>query len=231
MPDPIPLAPLVTVTHADPLEAVQLQVDDVVTVTAPVPPPAGSVALVGEMVKEHGVAACVKVNVCPAIVIVPVRDVVAVFAATLKFTEPPPLPLDPDVIVSQASFETAVQLQPVPELTVTVPVAAAELARFDEVGEIVNMQGEPACVTVNVWPAIVRVPVRDVAPVLAPTLYVTVPSPVPFAPAVTDSHPVFVVAVHVQPALAVTVTVPVVAPGEVKSADVGEIENEHGVPA
>jgi hypothetical protein len=54
--------------------------------------------------------------------------------------------------------------------------------------------------------------------------------PVPFAPAVTDNHPVFVVAVQVQPALAVTVTVPVVATDDVKSAEVGEIENEHGAP-
>ena len=72
--------------------------------------------------------------------------------------------------MSHGSLTTAVQLQPVPELTVTVPVAAAELARFDDVGEIVNVQGAPACVTVNVWPAIVSVPVREPAPVFAPTL-------------------------------------------------------------
>ena len=59
-------------------------------------------------------------------------------------TEPPPLPLAPDVIVIQASFATAVQSQPVPALTVTVPVAAAELARFDDVGVMVNVQGAPA---------------------------------------------------------------------------------------
>jgi hypothetical protein len=58
-----------------------------------------------------------------------------------------------------------------------------------------------------------------------------VPLPVPFDPPVTDSHPVFVVAVHVQPALAVTATVPVVADGEVRSADTGAIENEQGLPA
>jgi hypothetical protein len=48
------------------------------------------------------------------------------------------------VIVSHASFDTAVQLQPVAEPTVTVPVAAAELARFEKVGEIVNVQDAPA---------------------------------------------------------------------------------------
>jgi hypothetical protein len=86
-------------------------------------------------------------------------------------------------------------------------------------------------VTVNVWPAIVSVPVRDNAEVFAPTPYVTVPSPLPFAPLATDSHDVFVVAVQVHPALAVTVTVPVVASDELKLAEVGEIENEHCVPA
>lgn len=85
--------------------------------------------------------------------------------------------------------------------------------------------------TVNVWPAIVRVPVREADPVFAPTLYVTVPLPVPLAPAVTDSQPVLVVAVQVQPALAVTVTVPVVATDDVRLDDVGEIENEQGAPA
>jgi hypothetical protein len=86
-------------------------------------------------------------------------------------------------------------------------------------------------VTVNVWPAIVSVPLRDADPVFAPTLYVTVPLPVPLEPAVTDSQAVFVVAVQVHPVLAVTVTVPVVATAEVKSAEVGEIENEHSAPA
>jgi hypothetical protein len=83
VPDPVPLTPLVMVTHVDPLEAVQLQLDDVVTVTVPVPPLAANVALVGEMVNEQGAAGCTTVNVCPAIVIVPVREVVPVFASTL----------------------------------------------------------------------------------------------------------------------------------------------------
>ena len=71
------------VTQVDPLEAVQLQFDDVVTVTVPVPPLAGKVWLDGEIVNVHGAAGCVTVNVCPAMVMVPVRDDVAVFAATL----------------------------------------------------------------------------------------------------------------------------------------------------
>jgi hypothetical protein len=47
-------------------------------------------------------------------------------------------------MVSQGSFTTAVQLQPLPALTVTVPVAAAAVARFVEVGAIVNVHGAPA---------------------------------------------------------------------------------------
>ena len=80
------------------------------------------------------------------------------------------LPDAPAVIVIQASLLTAVQLHPVPAVTVMVPLAAADVVRFDEVGEIVNVQGAPAWVTVKVCPPIVIVPVRDVVPVLAATL-------------------------------------------------------------
>jgi hypothetical protein len=61
-----------------------------------------------------------------------------------------PLPEAPAVTVIHASLLTAVQLQPVPAVTVTVPVVAAEVARFDDVGAIVKVQGAPACVTVKV---------------------------------------------------------------------------------
>jgi hypothetical protein len=61
-----------------------------------------------------------------------------------------PLPLAPAVIVIQASLLVAVQLQPVPAVTVTVPLAATDDVKFDDVGAIVNVQGAPAWVTVNV---------------------------------------------------------------------------------
>ena len=81
-----------------------------------------------------------------------------------------PLPEAPAVTVSQlVALLTAVQLQPVPAVTVTVPVVAADVG-FNEVGEIVNVQGTPACVTVKVWPAIVIVPVRELVLALAATL-------------------------------------------------------------
>ena len=74
------------------------------------------------------------------------------------------------MIVIHASLLAAVQLHPVPAVTVMVPVAATDVVRFEDVGAIVNVQGAPAWVTVKVWPPIVIVPVRDVVPVLAATL-------------------------------------------------------------
>jgi len=81
-----------------------------------------------------------------------------------------PLPLAPALIVIHASLLAALQLQPVPAVTVTVPVVATDDVRFDDVGEIVNVQGAPACVTVKLCPPMVIVPVREVVPVLAATL-------------------------------------------------------------
>ena len=81
-----------------------------------------------------------------------------------------PVPLAPALIVIHPALLTAVQLQPVPAVTVTVPVAAVDVVRFDDVGLIVNVHGAPAWVTLKVCPAIVIEPVREVVPVLAATL-------------------------------------------------------------
>jgi hypothetical protein len=81
-----------------------------------------------------------------------------------------PLPDAPAVTVIQPTLLVADQLHPVPAVTVTVPVAAAEVVRFDDVGEMVKVHGAPACVTEKVWPPIVTVPVRDVVAVFAATL-------------------------------------------------------------
>ena len=81
-----------------------------------------------------------------------------------------PLPDAPAVTVSQlVALLTAVQLQPVPAVTVTVPVVADDVG-FNDVGEIVKVHGTPACVTVKVCPPIVIVPVREVVLVFAATL-------------------------------------------------------------
>ena len=64
-----------------------------------------------------------------------------------------------------------------------------------------------ACVTVNVCPATVRLPVRT-RPVLAATEYVTVPLPAPLAPPVTVIQLALLAAVHVQALDVVTVALP-----------------------
>jgi len=61
---------------------------------------------------------------------------------------------------------------------------------------------------VNVWPAMVAVPVRC-GPVFAATLYPTAPFPDPAAPDVIVIQGALLAAVHVQPAVVVTFTVPV----------------------
>ena len=70
---------------------------------------------------ETDAAACVTVNVWPAMVTVPERAP-PVLAATLNATEPFPLPLAPEVTVTHAALLLAVQAQPLPADTATVPV-------------------------------------------------------------------------------------------------------------
>ena len=165
---PVPLTPAVIVIHAALLVAVQLQPAAAVTVTTPVPALDVALAEAGEIVGVHGAPACVTVKVLPAIVTVPVRDVVPVFAATSYVTDPLPLPVAPALIVIQAALLVAVHAHPLPAVTVTVPLTVVE-ATLADAGAIVGVHGAPACVTVKVLPAIVTVPVRDVAPVFAAT--------------------------------------------------------------
>ena len=62
------------------------------------------------------------------------RGDVAVFAAIAKATVPLPLPLAPDVMVSQESLLVAVQVQPVAAVTLALlePAAAAGLNAMGE---------------------------------------------------------------------------------------------------
>jgi hypothetical protein len=61
-----------------------------------------------------------------------------------------------------------------------------------------------ACVTVNVEPAIVNVPVRLVVNVFAPTLKLVLPDPEPDGPLVTVSHDALLAALHAHPEPVVT---------------------------
>jgi hypothetical protein len=66
--------------------------------------------------------------------------------------------------------------------------------------------------TVNVWPAMVTVPVRSFLPGGAAALYPTVPLPVPLAPDVTVIQFSLLLAVQAQPLAVETETDPVLAP-------------------
>ena len=84
VPLPLPLAPPVSVIHVALLDAVHAHPAPAVTVTVPlVATDVLSVAAEGRIVNEHGAPGCVIVKVFPAIVIVPVRELVLVLAATL----------------------------------------------------------------------------------------------------------------------------------------------------
>src|SRR6266581_3794738 len=68
-----------------------------------------------------GAARCVSVTAVPATASAPVRSA-PVFAATENCTEPFADPLDPWLIVMNAALLVAVQEQPLPAVTVIVPV-------------------------------------------------------------------------------------------------------------
>ena len=107
------------------------------------------------------------VSVRPAIVSVPVRELVLVLAAIEYATVPEPVPLAPDVIVIHDTLLDAVHAHPLVVVTVAVPVVA--LADADAALGVVVYVHPPAWVTVNVWPEIVSVPVRCDDVVLAAT--------------------------------------------------------------
>ena len=75
------------------------------------------------------------------------------------------------------------------------------------------MHDAAACVTLNVWPPMVSVPVRALVFGLADALNATVPAPLPLAPLVTVNHDVLLLTpVHAHPAGAVTAVDPVPPP-------------------
>ena len=154
-------------------------------------------------------------------------------AATLNATVPLPVPDAPLVTVSQGTLAAAVHAHDAAEAVTVVdpvpPVSETDCA----VGAIVNVHGGggggggAAWVTVNVWPAIVRLPLRAV-PVLAAMLNATVPLPVPDAPMVTVSQGTLAAAVHAHDAAdAVTVVDPVPPVSDTDCA-VGAIVKVHG---
>ena len=206
-PFPDPVAPLVSVIHDALLAAVQPQPVATVTVLLPPAPAAVKDCAVGAIDGEQDAAACVTVNVAPAIVSVPVRLDATVFAATLNPVVPLPEPVAPLVTVIQGALLPAVHAQPVATVTLLLPVPPDAVKDW-LVGEIDAEQEAASCVTVNVVPAMVSVPVRLDATVFAATSKVTEPLPDPVAPPVRVIHAALLAAVHAQPVAAVTPLLP-----------------------
>jgi hypothetical protein len=152
-------------------------------------------------------AAWVTVTVSPATVSRPVAGEDVTFFEAKYVTVPLPDPLAPPVIVSQVVLLVAVQLHPVPAVTLTENVPPA--AGMDcDVGVMLYEQLVGAgCVIVTVCPATTSVPVRALVVVFCATLYETVPLPLPLAPFVIVIQFALLVAVHVHPPPLPTVTV------------------------
>jgi hypothetical protein len=136
VPLPVPLPPEPTLNHAALLVVLQAQVLPAVTATATDSPAAGDVRVVGEMPNVQGRPSCVTVKVWPAMVTVPVRCAVLVFAATITPTVPLPVPVAPEPIVNQAALLVVLQAQVLPVVT---PIATGSPAAGD-----VRLAGEIA---------------------------------------------------------------------------------------
>ena len=97
-PLPIPDAGGVTVSHGEPLAAVQLQPACVNTKTVLVVAPAPAATLTGD-IEYVQVPACVTWKATPPIAILALRTLVLGLAATVKAIMPGPVPDPPDVMV------------------------------------------------------------------------------------------------------------------------------------
>src|SRR5262245_15372523 len=128
-----------------------------------------------------------------------------VLTATENCVTPLPFPLAPLEMVIQAALLVAVQAQPVAAVILTEPDPLLAVKLCDA-GLMVNEQ-PLACVTVNVWPAMVIVPARC-GPVFATTENWTAPAPEPLAPAVMVIQLSLLTAVQAHPVAVVTLNDP-----------------------
>jgi hypothetical protein len=216
-PGPEPFPPDTTVSHGALLDAVHAHDAAELTETVTEPPAAGMVCAAGLIVNEQPLP-CVTTKDLPAIVSVPSRDV-PVCAAAVKFTDPFPEPLAPEVTVSQVALLVAVQEQPLPADTLTEPLPPAA-ATFCPDDDKEYEQPVPCC-TANVCPAAVMVPLRD-GPPFAVTVKRTVPLPDPLAPAEMVIHGALLEAVQGQDGVA-AIAIEAVVPEGSAAMDVGSI--------
>ena len=125
--------------------------------------------------------------------------------------------------MSHEALLVAAHVQPAAVVTVLLLVLAAAPGA-SAVGDTVNVQ-EP--VTVTVWPAMVKVPVRGDVPVFAAMENATLPLPLPLAPEVMSSQASLLVAVQAQAAAVVMLLLPV-PPGAAGLSAVGDTTNVQG---
>jgi hypothetical protein len=134
-----------------------------------------------------------------------IERAVPVFAATVYDNCADPVRLLLPAMVIQAGTPATLHEQPGTVVTDSVFVAPAAVTET-VAGVTVYVQDTPCCVTVNVRPAIATVPVRCDVAGFAAIVTLTVPFPLPLAPAVTVIHPALLTAVHAQPEVEVTLT-------------------------
>lgn len=170
-------------------------------------------------------------NVWPPAVIVALRAVVVVFAATVNVTVPLPDPVVEPVRVTHAALVVALHAHPGADVIENEPLPPAAPTDW-EAGEIAYEQEvvAAACVTETTCPAIMMVPVRCVVVVFGATLNVTVPLPVPLALPVIVIQLALLYELHAQPAPVVMVT-EAVPPAAGTDCEAGLTVYAHGVAA
>ena len=225
LPLPLPLDPAVTEIHPSLAVAVQPHSFVVVTLIDEfVLPDAATDMVVGVTPYEQvgpATAACVTATLLPAMRSVPVRSA-PVFATAVNETEPGPEPLAPDVMLSHDALEVALHVHPAVVSTEIGPPApplvstdaVVGLTVNEHVGSVGGTVGSvvggragaelESCVKVTLRPAIVTDAERS-PPLLAATVSVTEPGPVPVAPAVMVTHDSSAFDVQAQPASVSTV--------------------------
>jgi hypothetical protein len=146
---PLPFVVL-SVIHGALLAAVHAQLACAASIrSVPLPPEAPKFCDEEVTVNVHGSAACVIVNVCPAIVSVPVRSDPGL-APIENATAPLPMLDAPEVTVIQLAFDVAVHAQPLAADTATLPVDAPKATRDDVEASVNEHVGDGVGVGVGV---------------------------------------------------------------------------------
>jgi hypothetical protein len=152
VPLPDPDAPEVTTIHEAGLVAVQLHAVPAPTLTLADSPPAAAFLLPGLMEYVHVALdpLCETVNVCPAMVMVPLRLAVAVLADSEKVTLPGPVTEAAEVTVIQVLLDRAVHAHVAPAPTDTEPVAEAAPNDAEPI-DSTGAQGAEAVKVFEIW--------------------------------------------------------------------------------